>query len=456
MTQKNNSWPLIIFSALVLVPLLYFLIFTNPSWIQIAQIAVLIVILPIFFWYEELGFFALIVLRPALDVFSENVLVKIGQFPLNLSSVVSLITIGWAAWYFLRHRVKIWKQPLFWPFAIFALLGVISFVYTESLSATLREVLRLGSILFLFLMAGNILDSREKFQRLIKSIGLSLIIPLLVGTYQLFSNTGLSFAGVNNRIYGTFGHPNALAFYLVLSLGLFISYYFQEKTKKSKWFLAGLGMMFLFLLLTYTRGAWIGFLIFLMILGFMRFRKIVIALVIAAILLITTGPIIDHFTFNQYNFSFTSIPVIKRLTDETSDESSIDWRLKVWSDMSRKITERPLFGYGLGAFPVIREQSVKGFFESTEAHNDYLRLAIELGFVGLFFYVLLLGKLLYNLVRNYRVSHDLSQKSWILGGIALTIAFAAMSFFDNLLQGTAVMWAFWSTMAVIQKLPSLK
>ncbi|MDD5567298.1 MAG: O-antigen ligase family protein [Patescibacteria group bacterium] len=454
MTQKNNSWPLIIFSALVMVPLLYFLIFTNPSWIQIAQIAVLIVILPIFFLYEELGFFALLVLRPALDVFSEDVLIKIGQFTLNLSSFIGLMTIVWVALYLLRHHVKIWKQPLFWPYFIFVLLSIISLIYTPSTSATIRESVRIASIFFVYLMAGIIITQYKQYNKFLKAIALSSIIPLGVGFYQLLTGSGLSFAGVNNRVYGTLAHPNAFASYLVLLFGIGISYYFSRHgQKKPLWLMPGLIIAIIFLLLTYTRGGWIGFSIIVVLFGLRYYRKVLFILFGLAIILILFGPALNRFFYTTFDYDFSRQPIIGRLLDRNPEsESSIDWRFKVWTEMSRKITEQPILGYGLGSFPVIRQQYVKGLYESAEAHNDYLRLVIELGFVGAFIYLVLLTKLLYNLLKQYLKKKNTSQKAWLYGGMAVATAFILMSLSDNVLQGTANMWLLWAWLATLQNL----
>ena len=53
-------------------------------------------------------------------------------------------------------------------------------------------------------------------------------------------------------------------------------------------------------------------------------------------------------------------------------------------------------GYGFGAFERVWSDNRSldhQFDDSAEAHNDYLRIALELGLVGLFVYVALLARL---------------------------------------------------------------
>ncbi len=446
-------------TVLIAAPLLY-AITRHPTYENILQILILTVLLPIFLIDYELGFLALIVLRPAMDTFSQIDFLNVGQFSLNLSSVVGLLVIAWILFYLIRRQQRVWKQPLFWPFFIFVIISVISLFYTPSLSATIREVVRIASIFFIYLMAGAMVVNRKGAARFLKAIALSSIIPITVALYQFFTQTGLSFAGLNNRVYGTLVHPNAFATYLliifILGFGYFLSHR-QEGIKKHGWLIIGLLLTIGLLILTYTRGAWICFGIIVFIMGLKYYKKVLVALFGLAMFLLLFGPTLNRFIFTNFDYDFSRNPVIQRLTEKNSDaESSIDWRFKVWTEMSRKIADRPYLGYGFGAFPVIRQQFVKGMYESTEAHNDYLRLVIELGLVGILAYLVILGKLVYNIFQHLRAKLPATDKAWLYSGLSLIAAVLVMSISDNVLQGTANMWLFWAGMAVLQKLPTLK
>ncbi len=444
----NVLKPLLIVTVLA-IPILFF-IAQNPSWQTLLQIAFLVILVPLFLISVEMGFLALIVLRPAMDLFSQVEFLKLGNFSLNLSSTVSILAIAWIAYIILKNRQQVWRRPLFYPILVFFVISLASIFYTYDFANTLTEIVRSASIFFVYLLASMVINSLERFKRFLKAVGFSLVAPVFFAIVQLISQTGLSFAGVNNRLYGTFGHPNALAFYMVLTIGIFITYFFSlPLEKRNKSILAIPAILFFILLLTYTRGAWLGLGAFLILIGFFHYRKAIIALIVVAVLAIGLAPTVNNFLFDEFNINLSNVPVIQRITDESSEESSIEWRLEVWSDMRRRIVEQPYFGYGLGSFPVLREQSVKGFFESTDAHNDYLRYIIELGFVGLLAYCFLIFKNIGNLFYRYIKSQTRETKAWLLGGCTLAVSFAIMSFYDNIMQGTAVMWLFWSLMAVV-------
>lgn len=456
MEPKHNitRWlvPLIIVLC-VETPLLLF-VMDNSEWRVIAQVLVLTAILPFFFVDYYVSFLILLIARPALDVFSQTEFIQLGQFSLNLSSVVSLASMAWIGWYVWTHRFSQERARLITLFALFVGLSTASLLYTPSLSETLREVVRVGSIFAFFLLGTQLLTHRERFNGVIKALLTSLIIPIGVGLIQFINGSGVSFGGVDNRVYGTFGHPNGFAFYLVLTLGISITALMTTPAAaRRRWWYAGIALLVLMLILTYTRGAWIGLGVFLVVLGCFYYRKLLIWGAIALAVLVFLFPTINRFTFDQFNLNLYRLPLIERLTDSSVEESSIDWRLRVWDEMSRHVYDRPIQGYGLGTFPSIREQYVNGFFESTEAHNDYLRLAIELGFTGVGLYLLLQLSVLIALAKRIYTHPASRERTWAIGLFGLVLAFAVMSFFDNLLQGTAIMWALWVVVAGVLNMP---
>ena len=446
---KRNIWIPLLITVLVAIPLLLALA-RHPSLANIIAITALVVLLPIFLFNFETGFWLLIAIRPTLDAFSDVGIVSFGPYLLNLSSVVGVVATVWAITYLISRRTYFWRQPLFWPFLVFTLLSVTSLAYTISAADTFREVVRIVSIFLIFLLAGAMVTTRTKFYLFLRAVMWSAIIPLAVGFYQLLTRTGLNYGELDNRIYGTLVHPNAFALYLALILGVGLTYWISHKQRLNKWLLVGLIAAAIELLLTFTRGGWIGLAIILIILGIRYYRKLVIKLGIIALLIVVLSPIITRLVFNYFDYDLSRNQIVRRLTVDSDSESSMDWRLKLWTEMSRKISDKPIQGYGLGAFPILREQYVKGFFESTEAHNDYLRLVIELGILGLGSYLILLGSSIYIFCRRFLITlRQHKEDAWLLGGLAIMLAFIVMSFFENVIQGTAAMWLLWSLVAAI-------
>lgn len=80
--------------------------------------------------------------------------------------------------------------------------------------------------------------------------------------------------------------------------------------------------------------------------------------------------------------------IVQRIGEAlSSTDVSLPVRISVWKDTIRMIRDFPVFGVGLGSWPVVllRYQSPpwSEYYYFNHAHNDYLELCAELGLIGL-------------------------------------------------------------------------
>ena len=405
------------------------------------------------FAYEEFGLYLLLALRPMMDIFGDRTIL-IGSTSFNIAAATGVLAIGWCAFVLMQKRSWLSNKPVFWSFV--ALLGIsaASLLWTQSLTSSVYELIRLVSIIGIYLVACAVITTREQFTRFIHTLILSLVIPVVFGLYQIATHTGFSFFDLSNRVYGTFGHPNVFGFYLVLMISIMGSFAIAKGKNRTSG-IAAVGFLLLaaMLALTYTRGAWLGMLVALLVVGFARVPKRVLVVLILGSIISLSAPILNRWALTTLGVDVGKVPVISRLMQSNNEANSIDWRFGVWHEMTAKFRERPLLGYGLGSFTKVRELQVNDHYASTEAHNDYLRLAVETGIVGLGIYVLLLFLVARALIRTYHALAGSSYQLIVLGMLGFFAGFLAMSFFDNLLQGTPVMWAMWASLAAVFNLP---
>lgn len=452
--DRRAAWIL----PLLLAPLVTVLILFNPNWIVFALAVASLVLLPLAVRDEPLALLGLLILRPIADIVGEGVQFNIlDRYTINLASLLSLGVLAWSIIVFLRHRLRFWQQPLFWPFFAFVAVGAVSIMVSEAPDRSVTEVVRLASILVVYLLAQALLRTAQHLHAYRAALLLSLAVPAALAAVQFLTHTGLSFGDVGNRVYGTFGHPNAFAFFLLLNL-VFLGTTYLGTPRERRSLPLGLVCLgiALLLLLTYTRGAWLGAVLVAGVIAMVRFRKIFLMAVMTVVAVVALFPLLNTASRNYLNLDLERTPVVRRLLDQQSDDSSLEFRLRLWSEMRRRFADRPVLGHGLGAFPVVRERQIIGFFQGTEAHNDYLRLAIETGMLGLAAYAWLLLALLRRLFPAYRAVRGTKLALVALGHLGFFLAFLVMSFFDNLLQGTAVMWTFWAMNAVVMNVPKME
>ena len=146
---------------------------------------------------------------------------------------------------------------------------------TDYVSA-IKEWNRIGSFIFIYILAGLTFTGEKNIARFIKVLLLSLVIPLALGIYQIVFHAGF-LADVPswehyNRIMGTFGNPVELASYLTFPLLLCITMAMDRKMRQQRrlFFASCVVLLFFFLFLTYTRSSWFGVMAGIMVIGLKR------------------------------------------------------------------------------------------------------------------------------------------------------------------------------------------
>ena len=446
------------YGVLAIVGIVY-LSLTRPSGFEVIAITSMLAVLQLFFFKAEYGILALIVARPIIDTFAGYTVLTIRSFSVNMNAVLGIAVIAWGLFIILRDRIDLRKVPgMIWIVLLLA-ASTASIAVSIDVAISITELLRMSSLFLFYIIGWHLTQQDNHFiVWVVNAIAISAIAPIVVSLYQLITISGLSYGGLSNRLYGTFGHPNVLGFYMVLVIAIVLSKYlsapFRHRSLLYPWILAGAGFALLF---TYTRGAWLGLAAFLIVLGIMKYRKPFIMVIIAISLLIVSAQGINQLSVSLFNYDLNEVPLVNRFTSRSEEGDSITWRLEVVQEMVPKTLQQPALGYGIGNFVTLRERGDIGLFEDPEAHNDYLRLAVEIGYVGLAMYIGWILALSKNAWFKLATFHKNSwQRNYAIAALGLIAAFYLMSAGDNILQGTPVMWSFMLAMGSLLGIRGLK
>jgi putative inorganic carbon (hco3(-)) transporter len=385
------------------------------------------------FHNNKLGFYLLILLRPCLDIFSNITILKFNDIALNFASILGVFTILFTIYIaaFVKTK-KIKAIPLTPQIIIFLSVTLFSCILSISFVTSITEWLRLLNIFSLFALGFLLTNSVKDLSKLLILSITSAIIPSVFALYQFISKTGLSIPleGIYNRIFGTFAHPNLFAYYLIIPL-VFALFKFLSGNKKRVPNLMTL-ILFLFflslLVLTYTRGAWIVFIFTLSIISIFRYSYIL--------------PILFGSILLAY---LTVMPIQTRVNDlvNIGEYNSIHWRIDMWEDGVKIAREKPVIGFGTGVADIIIEERRGKEHGSADPHNDYLKILLENGMLGLLSYFALIASILLKLYYSFVRSKMPKFKSMLIIMIALTMALYIMSFGDNIIRNTALQWLYW-------------
>jgi O-antigen ligase len=327
--------------------------------------------------------------------------------------------------------------------------------------ASINELVRVLSFLLMYITGYIVIKSKKDLLYIITLFITSSTIPAIVGYIQLFNGAGLyTNPGFENRIAGTFGHPNVLGYFLLIIIALMVYIFFENSIKQPlyKVIFVGYGILLAILLIaTYTRGAWIGLALLLIGVSLIRYTKktLIMGSIITPIIVIGVAGYIWVEQNSWYNLTpLEDVPVIARVVGLFNGDpsDSIIWRQVMWADMYNKGLSRPWTGFGTGTIETIVEEVRGVSLGALEAHNDYIKIFVEMGVVGLVVYILFIIGIVYSLLIRIQSRKD----TLLLIMTFLVFAIYLSSIWDNLLRQTAVMWIFFGLLGMVIKYTTIR
>jgi O-antigen ligase len=281
----------------------------------------------------------------------------------------------------------------------------ISMVESPDKIRAIKEWGRIGSLVFIYVLAGLSFKGEKDVRQFVKVLLLSLIIPLGLAGYQLITNTGYvsQLEGVH-RIMGTFGNPVVFALYLTFPLLLCITMFMDRKMRYEGRFFFGFGVLLFAcsLFLTYTRSSWFGLMAGIMVIGLKRSKGLLVGAALLALLVLLVVPL-------------ESI----RLGEFTTGRLSFSGRIAGWKMMLPLVKDYPIFGHGLTSFGDVTTQS------------DHVRLLLETGFLGWIVFLCLILVLLKALLKTYRSLQPGIEKNFVLAYLAFFVCTIVISFSET-------------------------
>ena len=258
---------------------------------------------------------------------------------------------------------------------------------------------------FSFLFALNLSINYGSSIKIAWSLTIAAFAIAIIGLLQYYFNPfSLREA---TTIASTFGNKNIATEVLVLIFPLSIFLLFSSKVQGIKvWILLGIiSLIITYVIFTSTRAAWIAISVelFCIALYFIIKRSEIIhwinwnknkknAIIVALIVTLTLlniNPYDDPNSFNdtsqQPEYEITSPQ------DHNASASSVYLRIQIWQVGIKMILDSPLIGTGLGSFSqnIGNEGYASWIINNTlRAHNDLIELAVELGLIGIAFFLI--------------------------------------------------------------------
>lgn len=339
---------------------------------------------------------------------------------------------GWASFF---SSFKPAENYLNKPLAIFLVINFLAVITSQfprvSIEGFVGKALQGVFTYFAFIEA---ISTKKRIKTFLVIFAISFLLICVNGLYQYFLGHDFIRGHIfDGRISSSFRAANDFAAYLVVTtpvlfyLSLFSSPPKDPKDSGSVYFSflssgkIRLILFFLFvlsfacLILTYSRGGWLAFLLCLSVLG-IKSRKVFLFSVVFIVI----------FLFSFYSQSTRVIP------SENNWRTYFDWennRLKYWTRSVSIIKDYPFLGSGLNTYSSIQWKYETGW--GGYPHNSYLQMTAETGLTGLAAFLWVIIVLLRNSFRNLKRITDQSVRPLLLSFLAGLAGFFIHSFFDT-------------------------
>jgi O-antigen ligase len=324
-----------------------------------------------------------------------------------------LLMLFWLVRGLTRREIMLPREGLFG--ALILLLSALCLAAggATSYPLAIKETLKWVLLVLAYVFTRVTIRDDRAVRRVLVALFLAGAAQALWGVVQFGLGIGPPAFAIGGfmRAYGNFGQPNPFAGYLgtILPLALAMSLVPHPGRFRAVAVLA-LGMTALGILLSFSRGAWLGMAISVgvMLLAWSeRARRLVPPMVVMLLVVIVLGmfgalpPVLaNRITSVTDNFGVFDV----RTVTLTSENFAVVERMAHWQAGWAIFVDHPILGVGPGNYPAVYPNYYIPPWEAPlgHAHNYYLNMAAEAGVIGLVALLVVLIVAMRGLVRRLR------------------------------------------------------
>jgi len=334
------------------------------------------------------------------------------------------------------------------PINVFIYLYALAYIVCSFTSVSRAASLNVGMLTCVFVLFAIVLQNAVTTKKHTDTlIYLLVAVGAIVGIYGIyqyvFGADGAEawldvdmFDTFSTRVYSTLENPNVLAEYLLLIIPLAAVGVLTSKSQSGKIYSAiAAGIMVLCMLLTYSRGGWLGLIFAVAVFLVLMDRRFIILGIIAAIALLLVLP-------ESVMSRFTSI-------GNTSDGST-SYRLAIWMGTLAMLMDYWFCGIGPGssAFNMVYPSYSYNAATAQHSHNLYLQIVCDSGVVGIVIFVALLFVFFKTTCGALSRATDRSNRLRLIAVISGMLGFLLQGMTDFSFYNYRVMLIFWVYIAL--------
>lgn len=356
--------------------------------------------------------------------------IKINVAVVSLVDIILILTlIPWLIKSISHHNPIKLPSVLFMN-SLFLIVIILSLIGEVNLKIAIKEIVQYGIFAYLYpIFLFNSIDSQKQIEETLSilTIGTALLGITVASLSLVFGNATGFFLGF---------HKNALGGLMALPMPYIIMKALTEP--KKRWqlsFLAnGIG-----LLLSFSRGAWVGVFCGMSLVIFLLQKKHLFKFIIP----LTLISILAFYTVSSHKENI--------LSNHTMNIRQIYWGMAL-----KGFSDKPWLGYGYSNFKSISEKYAPSpMYLTDDPHNVCLRMLAEIGVIGFAAFLLLIGYFFFKAFSALKRIKNENKKLIITGLIGGVLAYCIHGQFDVFwVRGTGTLfWIFISLLFVLLEKP---
>lgn len=309
------------------------------------------------------------------------------------------------------------------------------------LSALLSCSLMIG-----YFLVANLMRTQQWLNRCVIALISSATLVSIIGILQYgFGPLNVSwldrdyFPDIKGRVTALFENSNVLAAYLVMIFPLILCCFLRSSGKYRVLSLISGVSVFLCIIFTWSRGAWLALLLsvllYLLIYSRKTFRFIL--------------PIIFILPFISFVLPDNIVRRFMSIGDMA--DSSISYRVYTWKGTFNAIYDNWFGGVGYGTetfqefYPAY---SYAGMESAEHSHSLYLQILFSIGLVGLIIFCVLIFLFVQQSLENIKLTTDPQNKMQTAAIFCGVISALIMGSFDYIWYNYRVFYVFWVFIAL--------
>ena len=378
-------------------------------------------------------------------------------FSISITQIAAgLGGLAWAIKTHLNHTWKEQKWPLAIPILLFALACLIAVVDAYDVSYSFGSLKKLFEFLIFFWIINCV-----KTRKLRDSLSLVLIVSATCASLLGFYQAWMDGVHIASRVEGTLSVYMTFAGILMMVSLLALARVLYRRPKEA-WLWGCIGVILTSLLFTLARQAWGGVFVGLLFFIFCSKRKYVLVLLLSLFVAIfhfkkeVQSELLEleielQLTPNKSFFALDHL-IFRTRSLLSGEDPTLMMRIALWKAGWEVFKDYPLTGCGFRCMDklVSKYPDPTGWVERLRGmHNNFVQLALDTGFLGLFTWVGIWFCFFLLLYQRARALNGDANERWVvLGSAAGVIAFLTGGLFETNFYDSEVAMTLYFLMAL--------